>query len=88
MRTIISYTLFFSRENNYLPFVVKDVAIYKGWELVHSHSATVSPECDLELKFLYEDFRSFQHEEADATEITFKCLDTCKTMTITKKWEG
>lgn len=88
MKTIISYTLFFSRENNRLPFLVKDTMILKGWKLVHSNTATILPEYDWELEEMYRDFRSFQREEADENEITYSCPDSCKTMTIKKTWEG
>lgn len=88
MKTIISYTLFFSRENNYLPFLAKNTLIYKGWNLIHSHSATIMVQYDWELERLYKDFRAFQHEESDTTEISFQHLDSCKTMIIRKTWEG
>ena len=88
MKTIISYTLYFSRENNRLPFLAKSTLILKGWKLVHSSNATILPEYDWELEKMYRDFRSFQREEAGENEVTYSCLDTCKTMTITKKWEG
>lgn len=88
MTTIVSYTLYFSREKNYLPFLTKNVVIYKGWKIVHSHSATMMATYDWELKSLYKDFRSFQHGAADTTEITYQSLDSCKTMIIRKTWEG
>ena len=88
MKTIISYTLFFSRENNRLPFLTKSTVIFKGWKLVHSNEATILPEYDWELEEMYRDFRSFQREEADESEIIYQHLDSCKTMTIRKIWEG
>lgn len=88
MKTIISYTLFFSRENNYLPFLVKNTLVYKGWKLIHSNSSTIMVQYDWELKQLYKDFRTFQREESDTTEISFQRLDNCKNMTIRKTWEG
>ena len=88
MKTIISYTLFFSRENNCLPFLTKSTLIFKGWKLVHSSEATILPKYDWELGEMYKDFRSFQHEEAYKNEIVYSCLDSCKTMTIRKTWEG
>lgn len=88
MKTIINYTLYFSRENNRLPFLVKSTFILKGWKLVHSSEATILPEYDWELKEMYRDFRAFQREEADESEVTYTCLDSCKTMTVRKTWEG
>lgn len=88
MKTIITYTLYFSRENNYLPFLAKSTLIFKGWKLVHSNETTILPKYDWELKEMYKDFRSFQHEEADKSEITYSCLECCKTMIIRKTWEG
>ena len=87
MTTAVTYTLYFSRENNYLPFLTKDTVVYKGWKIIHSHSATIMVNCDWELKSLYRDFRSFQHEAADTTEIFYQSLSSCKTMTIRKTWE-
>ena len=88
MKTIINYTLYFSRENNRLPFLTKSTAIFKGWKLVHSNEATILPEYDWELEEMYRDFRSFQHEEADKSEVVYNCLESCKTMTVKKTWEG
>lgn len=88
MTTAVTYTLYFSRENNYLPFLAKDTVVYKGWKIVHSHSATITAEYDWELASLYKDFRSFQHETADTTKISYQLLDSCKTMIIRKTWEG
>lgn len=88
MKTIISYTLFFSRENNRRPFLVKSTLIFKGWKLVHSSEATILPEYTWELGDMYRDFRSFQHEEADKSEVVYSCLESCKTMTVRKTWEG
>ena len=88
MKTIISYTLYFSRENNRLPFLTKSTLIFKGWKLAHSSEATILPEYDWELEEMFRDFRSFQREEADATEIIYQSLDSCKTMIIRKTWEG
>lgn len=88
MKTIITYTLFFSRENNLLPFLTKSTLIFKGWKLVHSNETTIIPKYDWELKEMYKDLRTFQREEADESEVTYTCLDSCKTMTIRKTWEG
>ena len=88
MTTSVTYTLYFSRENNYLPFLTKDTTVYKGWKIVHSHSATIMVNYDWELERLYKDFRFFQHEAADATEISYQSLSSCKTMIIRKTWEG
>lgn len=88
MTTSVTYTLYFSRENNRLPFLTKSTAIFKGWKLVHSSEATIIPEYDWELAEMYRDFRSFQHEEADKNEVIYQSLDSCKTMIIRKTWEG
>ena len=88
MKTIINYTLYFSRENNRLPFLVKSTFILKGLKLVHSSEATILPEYDWELEEMYRNFRAFQREEADENEVTYTCLDSCKTMTVRKTWEG
>lgn len=88
MKTIITYTLFFSRENNLLPFLTKSTLIFKGWKLVHSSEATILPEYDWELEEMFKDFRSFQHEEADGNEVIYQHLDSCKTIIIKKTWEG
>lgn len=88
MTTSVTYTLYFSRENSYLPFLTKDTVVYKGWKIVHSHSATIMARYDWELKSMYEDFRAFQHEAADTTKITYQTLDCCKTMIVCKTWEG
>ena len=88
MKTIITYTLFFSRENNLLPFLTKSTLIFKGWKLVHSSVATILPEYDWELKEMFKDFRSFQHEEADKNEVIYQHLDSFKTMIVKKTWKG
>lgn len=88
MKTTVSYTLYFSRESNYLPFLEKRTVIWKGWKIIHAHSAKIEPVFDFELKWLWEDFRNFRREESDTTEIAFNNLEICKTMTVTKTWEG
>ena len=88
MKTIVNYTLFFSRENNLLPFLTKSTLIYKDWKLVHSNEATILPQYDWELKEMFKDFRSFQHEEADKNETIYQHLNSFKTIIIKKTWEG
>lgn len=88
MKTIISYTLFFSRENNRLPFLTKSTLIFKGGKLVHSSEATILPAYGWELGEMFQDFRAFQREEADENETIYSCLESCKTMIIRKAWKG
>lgn len=87
MKTVVSYTLYYSRKAGH-PFIDKKTVIWKGLRIIHSHSATVLPELDFELKYMLKDFHNFHREESDTTEVSFSTLETCKTMTITKSWEG
>lgn len=88
MKTIVHYTLFFSRENNQLPFLVKSTLIYKNKKLVHASEATVSPKYKWELAHMFKDFRAFMHEEADKNEVRCSRVESCKFMSIEKTWEG
>ena len=56
--------------------------------MVHAINWYYLPEYDWELKEMFKDFRSFQHEEADKNEVIYQHLDSFKTMIVKKTWEG
>lgn len=87
MKTVIRYDLYFSR-NEGKPFLHKATMVYKGEKQLHSHETTVAPKYGFELAEMFEDFRTFLHEEADESEIFCNRVESCKYMSVTKAWEG
>lgn len=88
MKTIINYTLYFSRENAH-PFLAITTNIdNKAGKTIHSHHVMVSGEYDWELRGIWEQWTKFKAESSDTETVYCGSVNTGKFISITKTWEG
>lgn len=88
MKTIINYTLYFSRENAH-PFLVITTHIEnKAGKTIHSHNVMISGDYEWELREVWERWTKFKTEPADVETSSCGSFNTGKFISITKVWEG
>ena len=88
MKTIINYTLYFSRENAH-PFLTITTNINdKAGKTIHSHHIIVGGDYEWELREVWERWTKFKTELADTETSSYSSFNTGKLISITKVWEG
>lgn len=88
MKTIVNYTLYFSRENAH-PFLAITTHINdKAGKTIHSHHATISGDYEWELREMWEQWTKFKTESADVETSYCGSFSFGKFISITKMWEG
>ena len=88
MKTIINYTLYFSRENAHPFLTIATHVINKAGKTVHSHHATISGDYEWELREMWERWTTFKAEPADMETVYCSAFKCGKSISIMKTWEG
>lgn len=88
MKTIINYTLYFSRKDAHPFLTIATHIIDKAGKIVHFHNVTVSCEYEWELREMWKRWTAFKAEPADMETIYCGSFSCGKSISIMKTWEG